>query len=68
MNQTASIGTARLLDDGTILLQLRAEGPNGLLGDGQISYPTGHPNYQEVMQHLGGLRKGEEKLVPPWPE
>lgn len=63
----ASIGTATMKDDGTIVLMLRATGPGGMLGDSRMEYPKGHPNYDEVLKHLGGLKPGEQKPVPPWP-
>ncbi|MBZ5542648.1 MAG: WG repeat-containing protein [Acidobacteriia bacterium] len=63
-----SIGSATMEADGTIVLQLRAEGPNGQIGNGLLRYPPTHPRYQEVLRHLGGLKKGEVKAVRPWPE
>jgi hypothetical protein len=62
------IGVAWKEEDGTIVLQLRAEGPGGIIGDALLRYPPGHGQYQEVLRHLGGLGKGEKKSVPPWPE
>ena len=62
-----SIGSARIEEDGTIVLQLRAEGPTGLNGDALLRYPPGHPDYNNILRHLGGLKKGEIKQVPPWP-
>ena len=63
-----SIGVATMEADGTIVLQLRAEGPGGIRGDAVVRYPVGHPQYQEIIRHLGGLTKGQTKPVPPWPE
>ncbi len=63
-----SIGTAKMLGDGTIVMNLRAQGPGGVVGDAQVRYPKTHPNYAEVLAHLGGMNPGEEKSVPPWPE
>jgi hypothetical protein len=64
----ASIGSARMKPDGTIVLQLRATDPaSGATGDAQFEYPPGHPQYKEVLKHIGGLKPGEEKPVPPWP-
>lgn len=60
-----SIGVARMEPDGTIILQLRAEGP-GMTGDAMFSYAPDHPQYQMVLAHLGGLKAGEQKPVPPW--
>ena len=61
-----SIGTATMRGDGAIILSLRAEGPGGIVGDGQVTYPRSHPKYQEVLAHLGGLKPGQSKPVPPW--
>jgi hypothetical protein len=66
--EEASIGSARMEADGTIVLHLRAEGPDGKIGDALVRYPPGHPQYAEILRHLGGLQKGESKPVPPWPE
>jgi len=62
----ASIGAAKMQKDGTIALQLRAEGPNGSTGDAVLRYPPGHPQYREILQHLCGLKKGHVRQVPPW--
>jgi len=53
--------------DGTIVLQLRAEGPGRTVGHALFRYPPTHAQYQSTLKHLGGLKPGEEKLVPPWP-
>lgn len=63
----ASIGTATMLADGTIVLDLRTgAAPGGAKGDARLNYPPGHPQYREIMEHVGGLRPGETKSVPPW--
>jgi hypothetical protein len=61
-----SIGKATMDPDGTIVLQLRAESP-GAVGDAQLRYPPSHKDYNDVLTHLGGLKPGESKPVPPWP-
>ncbi len=66
--QGKSIGSATMKEDGTIVLQLRAEGPGGMIGDALITYKPDDPKYKETLEHLGGLKPGEEKPVPPWPE
>lgn len=63
-----TIGSARMEEDGTIVLELRAEGLRGLTGDALLRYPPGHPEYNNMLHHLGGLKKGEVKQVPPWIE
>jgi hypothetical protein len=64
--QPASIGVATMQQDGTIILQLRAESPGGIIGDSQIRYSPSDPKYQTVLAHLGGLAPGQSKPVPPW--
>jgi hypothetical protein len=61
----ASIGTATMEPDGTLVLQLRAEGP-GAMGDALLRYPPSDPRYAEILQHLGGMTPGEEKPVAPF--
>ena len=65
MQSDDNIGTAQMKPDGTIILNLRAEG-EGIIGDAQFIYPPTHEEYQEVLEHLGGMSPGEEKAVPPW--
>jgi hypothetical protein len=62
------IGTARMAEDGTLVLDLRAEGPRGELGLARILRGPTHPRYQAWIEHLGGMSPGDEKLVPPWPD
>ncbi len=61
-----SIGTAKMLDDGTIELRLFAQ-ERGVAGQATLRYSQTHPNYTEILRHLGGLKPGELKSVPPWP-
>ncbi|GGF22694.1 hypothetical protein GCM10011611_30950 [Aliidongia dinghuensis] len=61
-----SIGEARMLEDGTIVLWLRAEGPNGQVGDGFLRYELSDPKYAEIKKHIGDIKPGESKPVPPW--
>ncbi len=60
------IGTARLREDGTLELKLRAEGPGGMVGDSLVTYAPDDKNYQQVLAHVGGLKPGEVKPVPPF--
>ena len=53
-------------EDGVIRLQLMARG-DGAVGDAILVYKPGDPMYEEVKKHIGGLKPGEEKPVPPWP-
>jgi len=66
--EAASIGVATMRPDGTIEFRLRATGPGGMVGEGFFTYPPIDPQYAEVLRHLGGLKPGETKSVPPWPD
>lgn len=60
-----SIGEATMEPDGTIVMRLRAEGPNAL-GDALVRYAPDNPKYRSILDHLGGLKPGEHKPVPPF--
>jgi hypothetical protein len=62
-----SIGSATMQDDGTVVLDLRATA-GGAHGDARVVYPPTHAEYKRVLDHLGGMKPGETKPVPPWPD
>ena len=62
----APIGVARMKPDGTIILDLVAR-TGGTTGQARLVYPPGHPDHAMILRHLGGLRPGEVKPVPPFP-
>jgi hypothetical protein len=68
VTEAASVGVATMGPDGTIELRLRATGPGGMVGEGFLTYPPSDPQYAEILRHLGGLKPGEIKSVPPWPD
>lgn len=61
------IGTATMLPDRSIVLNLRAEA-DGAVGHAQFTYQVGEARYARIFEHVGGLKPGEEKSVPPFPE
>ena len=63
-----SIGLASMRPDGSIVMWLRGEGPRGVKRDSWIECRPSDPDYDELLQHLGGLRQGETKSVLPWPD
>ncbi len=62
------IGTATMSADGTITLRLTATLPDGSVGEGVLEYAPGDPDYQMILDHIGGIEPGEEKPVRPFPE
>ena len=64
--QSDPIGVATMLPDGTLVLDLRAEGPGGLLGDARFVYAPDHAQYGVIKAHLGEIAPGEFRPVPPW--
>jgi hypothetical protein len=61
------IGTAKMLENGTISMKLRAVG-DGVVGVGTLTYEKQHPNYAEILQHLGPMKPGDEVMVRPFPD
>ena len=59
------IGDAVMEDDGTIVVRLRRTA-DGIHVSGTVSYRVDSPHYKEVLNHLGGMKPGETKLVPAW--
>jgi hypothetical protein len=59
------IGDATMTEDGTIVVNLRRT-RDGMNVSGIVKYPVNSPHYKEVLDHLGGMRPGETKLVPAW--
>lgn len=62
------IGECVMEDDGTLVMRLRATGPGGMIGTGTLTYKPDHPNYAEVLQHIGPIQPGENKPVLPFPD
>jgi hypothetical protein len=60
------IGSATMAADGTITLHLTRTA-DGKFAEGVLTYKIGDPDYQDVLAHLGGMKPGETKPVPPWP-
>lgn len=63
----ASIGSATMQPNGTIVLMLRAEDGAGAVGDAQLFYAPSHADYQYILKHVGPLKPGESKAVKPFP-
>jgi hypothetical protein len=62
-----SIGVATMQPDRTLVLQLHATDKSGARGDAQLVYPPSHPQYPQVLQHVGPIAPGESRPVKPWP-
>jgi hypothetical protein len=62
-----SIGVATMLQNGTILVGV--PGPDsGLRAQAVLMVEPGDSNYQAIIDHVGGLKPGETKPIPPWPD
>ena len=60
------VGAAKMSSDGVITLQLWSQdGPN--IAEAMVRIRPGEPRYEETLRHLGGLKPGEAKAIPPWP-
>jgi hypothetical protein len=72
------IGVAKMDQDGTIHLILRAEtlvidvasqnSVEPITGSGCLTYHPDHPQYGEIASHLPDLAPGHTCAVRPWPD
>lgn len=66
-NHTESpIGDASMDKAETIFMRLRRAG--NVSTDAPLQYKKGSPHYKNVIDHLGGMKPGDIKLVAPWPD
>jgi hypothetical protein len=59
------IGTAAMLDDGTLSLHLRLTSDGKAIND-TLVYKVSDHAYDNILRHLGGLSPGETKEFRPW--
>jgi hypothetical protein len=60
----SSVGTATMTADGTLVMDLRS--PSG--AEMQQRVAPSDAKYSEYVAHLGGIKAGESKNIPPWPD
>src|SRR5690242_10261022 len=60
-----SVGRAKMSADGTITLQLRSLWPDPI-AESELVFAPDDPQYEEIKLHLGGIKPGESKPVPPF--
>lgn len=65
---TGIIGSASMDADRLITVMLRAEDGHGMVGDAAFFMSPGHKDYKKTIQHVGGLKPGQSKPYPAWPE
>lgn len=59
------IGDASMTEDGTIVINLRRT-TDGIDVSGTVKYAVDDPHYKAVLDHLGGMKPGDTRLVPAW--
>jgi hypothetical protein len=61
------IGTATMLADGTLVLDLIADDGKGTRGVGQLRYPMDHAQYLYILNHVSPIGPGDKVPVKPFP-
>ena len=59
-----SVGTAQMSAAGAITLHLHSLWPEPK-AEAVLTYEPDDPQYEEIKHHLGGIKPGESKPVPP---
>ena len=62
------VGTARMAENGTITIDIASRERSGPIAHGHFIYLPTDPQYGAIMEHVGSLRPGEAKSIPPWPK
>ena len=62
-----NVGSAFMKPDGTLELSLRTETPDGTIGEALLVVAKDDPRYAGMVKHLGGIRPGEGRTIPPFP-
>lgn len=61
-----NVGTAVMAADGTLTLRFRTETKDGMIGELTKVVKPGEEHYDMFVAHLGGLKPGEGKAIPPF--
>jgi len=61
-----NVGTITMFADRSIELKMRSL-PPGPIAEALFRYKPGDAKYKESIDHVGGLKPGETKMLPPWP-
>ena len=61
------IGSVKMLPDEALSVHLRSVQCDGTVAESQTVLRRGQPDYQAVLDHVGGLKPSEEKSVRAWP-
>lgn len=62
-----TIGIAHMRPDGTIELHLRAETPDGAIGEAMFVYAPDHLSYDYILAHVAPLEPNGQASVKPFP-
>lgn len=62
-----NVGSAFMQDDGTLEMSLRTETEDGTIGEALLVIARDDRRYERMVAHLGGIKPGEGKPIPPFP-
>ena len=65
--EPTTIGSAYMQDDGTLEMSLRAVAADGTIGEAMMVVPPKDGRYADMVKHLGGIKPGQGKPIPPFP-
>ena len=62
-----NVGSAYMQPDGTLEMSLRTETQDGTIGEALLVVAKDDPRYADMVKHLGGIKPGEGRAIPPFP-
>jgi hypothetical protein len=65
--EPTTIGSAFMQDDGTLEMSLRAVAADGTIGEAMMVVAPKDARYADMVKHLGGIKPGQGKPIPPFP-
>ncbi len=67
-DEPQDVGVAQMQSDGTLHLHLRTVAKDGTIGEAMMIVPPKDPKYAGMVAHLSGIKPGQAKAIPPFPE
>jgi hypothetical protein len=62
-----NVGNAFMKSDGVLEMMLRTVARSGAIGETMMVVEPNDSRYKAMVAHLGGIKPGEARAIPPFP-